>query len=109
VGGQQRLLLDGDLVAEARVDQHDGVAQAGLFGALDELQLRALHHDGIPQDGHCRGAQRLEQSHKLVFYVRTTDRRVFSQTEDLCDLQRATEGIIMWIDINYLYLLMLIF
>lgn len=54
VGGEQRLLLDRDLIAEARVDDHYSVRHGGAFGALDELQLWALHHDGVPKEGqHC--------------------------------------------------------
>lgn len=89
--GQQRLLLDGDLIEEARVYHHNSVSHGGLFGALDELQLRTFHHDGIPQDRHGSEAQRLEQLHQLVLYVRAALRGIISQTKDLCDLQRATE------------------
>lgn len=56
VGGEQRLLLDRDLVVEARVDDHDSVSHGGAFGALDELQLWALHHYGVPKDGQDCGA-----------------------------------------------------
>lgn len=59
MGGEQWLLLDGDLIAEARVDQHCGVSHSGLFRTLDELQLRSLHHYGIPKDWQCGGAQRV--------------------------------------------------
>lgn len=48
VGGEQRLLLDGDLVTEAGVDHHDGVGHVGLPRALDELQLRALYYYSVP-------------------------------------------------------------
>lgn len=56
VGGEQRLLLDRDLIGEARVDDHCSVSHGGAFGALDELQLGALHHDGVPKDGQHGGA-----------------------------------------------------
>lgn len=89
--GQQWLPLDGDLIEEARVYHHNSVSHGRLFGALDELQLRTFHHDGIPQDRHGSEAQRLEQLHQLVLYVRAALRGIISQTKDLCDLQRATE------------------
>lgn len=56
VGGEQRLLLDSDLVVEAWVDHHDRVGHGGAFGALDELQLRPLDHYGVPKDGQHGGA-----------------------------------------------------
>lgn len=92
VGGEQRLLLDGDLIAEAGVDQHHGVRHVGLFRALDELQLRALHHDGVPQDGQYRRAQRVQEFHELVLDVGAAPGRAVRQTEDLRDLQRATRA-----------------
>lgn len=79
VGGQQRLLLHTDLVGEARVDGHDGVRHGGVFGALDELQLGALHHDGVPQDGQDRGAERLQQLHQLAVPVPTAPSRALSR------------------------------
>lgn len=56
VGGEQRLLLDSDLVVEAWVDHHDSVSHGGAFGTLDELQLWALHHYGVPKERQGRGA-----------------------------------------------------
>lgn len=50
VGGEQRLLLDSDLIEEAGVDQHHGVRHVGLFGTLGELQLWAIHYDGVPEN-----------------------------------------------------------
>lgn len=79
VGGQQRLLLHADLVGEARVDGHDGVRHGGAFGALDELQLGALHHDGVPQDGQDCGAEGLQQLHQLAVPVPTAPSRALSR------------------------------
>lgn len=91
VGEEQWLLLDSHLIAEAGVYQHHGVSHAGLFSTLDELQLRALHHDGIPEDGQRRRTQSLQQLEQLVFCVHPSPDWIVSQTEDSCNLQRTNE------------------
>ena len=60
VAAQQGLLLNGDLVAKVRLDHHRRVRHPGLLGALDDLEPRALHQDGVPEDGEHRVAQLLQ-------------------------------------------------
>lgn len=80
------------MIEEARVDHHNGVSHGGQFGALDEVQLWTVHHDGVPEERHGGEAQRLQQLHQLVFHIQTSFRGLISQTEDLRDLQQTAIG-----------------
>ena len=91
VAGEQRLLLDRDPEAEVWLDQHRRVRHPGLLGALDDLQPRALHQDGIPEDGQHRRPQLLQELIQRAARVHVAPGLALRQAEDLCDLRRKKQ------------------